>query len=108
MNCKRVEKVGVVKVDGNLQAIPGSEFEIECDTLLVSVGLIPENELIEMAGVLMDKKTNCPVSQELNKTSIPGLLVCGNAFKVYDIVDTVSHDSEIAGRMAAEYLKGKR
>jgi len=101
---KRVEKVSVVKVDDDLQTIPGSEFQIECDTVLVSVGLIPENELIEMAGVQIDKKTNCPVSEELNKTSIPGIFVCGNSFKVYDIVDVVSRDSEIAGELAAVYL----
>jgi len=102
---KRVEKVSVVKVDDNLKAIPGSEFQIECDTVLVSVGLIPENELIEMAGVQIDKKTNCPVSEELNKISIPGIFVCGNSLKVYDIVDAVSRDSEIAGELAAAYLK---
>jgi len=80
-------------------------MEIECDTVLISAGLIPENELIEMAGVEIDKKRNTPVSEELNKTSIPGLFVCGNSFKVYDIVDSVSRDSAIAGRLAAEYLK---
>ena len=69
------------------------------------MGLIPENELVEMAGVALDKKTNSPVSDEVNKTSMPGLFVCGNSFKVYDIVDSVSHDSEIAGRQAAEYLR---
>ncbi|MFH1678200.1 MAG: FAD-dependent oxidoreductase [Candidatus Omnitrophota bacterium] len=102
----RVNKVSVVKVDDSLQAIPGSEFQLDCDTILISIGLIPENELIEMAGVMIDRKTNCPVSEELNKTSIPGLFVCGNSFKVYDLVDSVSFDSEIAGRLAAEYLRG--
>lgn len=101
----RVEAVDVVKVDGNFADIPGSKFQIKCDTVLVSVGLISENELIEMAGVEMDKKANTPLSSELNKTSIPGIFVCGNAFKVYDIVDSVSRDSVIAGRLAAEYLK---
>ena len=101
----RVEKVGVVRVDDSFNEIPGSNFEIECDTVLISVGLIPENELIEMAGALIDKKTNSPVSRELNQTSIPGIFVCGNSFKVYDIVDSVTRDSEIAGKMAAEYIK---
>lgn len=101
----RVEKVSVVKVDNNVKEIPGSGFEIKCDTVLISVGLIPENELIETAGVKLDKKTNSPVSREVNKTSIPGLFVCGNAFKVYDLVDSVSKDSEKAGKLAAEYLK---
>ena len=104
----RVEKVSVVKVDEDFNEVPGSGFEIKCDTVLISVGLIPENELIEMAGVEIDKKTNSPVSEELNKTSIPGLFVCGNSFKVYDIVDSVSRDSVIAGRLAAEYLRGLR
>jgi len=102
----RVEKVSVVQVDEECSAVEGSEFDIECDTVLISVGLIPENELIELAGVAIDKKTNSPVSEELNKTSMPGLFVCGNAFKVYDLADSVSRDSEIAGRLAAEYLKG--
>jgi NADPH-dependent 2,4-dienoyl-CoA reductase/sulfur reductase-like enzyme len=105
---KRVEKVSIVKVDDNLQDVPGSEFQLECDTILISVGLIPENELIEMAGVKIDKKTNCPVSEELNKTSIPGVFVCGNSFKVYDLVDSVTRDSEIAGKLAAEYVRGAK
>ena len=103
---KRVEKVSVVRVDENFDAVEGSEFDIECDTVLMSVGLIPENELIEMAGVVMDKGTQTPVTEELNKTSIAGLFVCGNSYKVYDLVDSVSQDSIIAGRLAAEYLKG--
>ncbi|MFH1128847.1 MAG: FAD-dependent oxidoreductase [Candidatus Omnitrophota bacterium] len=102
----RVEKVDIVRVDGNFKEIPGTKFEIKCDTILISVGLIPENELIEMAGVIIDKKTNTPVSKELNKTSIPGIFACGNSFKVYDIVDSVTRDSLIAGKLAAEYLKG--
>jgi thioredoxin reductase len=101
----RVEGVNVIKVDNEMKQIDGTGFDIKCDTVLISVGLIPENELIEMAGVGIDKKTNCPVSDELNKTSIPGLFVCGNAFKVYDLADSVSKDSESAGRLAAEYLK---
>ncbi len=100
----RVEKVDVVKVDEDFREIPGTKFELECDTLLISVGLIPENELIETAGVALDRKSNCPLSQELNKTSIPGLFVCGNSYKVYDIADSVTRDSEICGKMAAEYL----
>lgn len=104
----RVEGASVVRVGDNYEEISGSQFEIGCDTVLVSVGLIPENELIEMAGAEMDKKTNSPVSEELNKTSIPGLFVCGNSFKVYDIVDSVTKDSVIAGRLAAEYLNDKK
>ncbi|MCX5708791.1 MAG: FAD-dependent oxidoreductase [Candidatus Omnitrophica bacterium] len=101
----RVEKVKVCKVGQNYCDVPGSEFELECDTLLISVGLIPENELIEMAGAQLDQKTNSPVAEGVNKTSIPGLFVCGNSYKVYDIADSVTRDSELCGKMAAEYLK---
>ena len=103
----RVEKVDVVKVDDDFKDIPGTGFGIVCDTVLVSVGLIPENELLEMAGAEIDRKTNTPVAQEINLTSIPGLFACGNAYKVYDLVDWVTRDSQLAGKLAAEYL-GKR
>ena len=102
----RVEKVLVSRVDDVFREIPGSQFEIPCDTVLISVGLIPENELIEMAGVELDSKTNSPISEQVNKTSIPGIFVCGNAYKVYDLADSVTRDSEIAGKMAAEYIRG--
>jgi NADPH-dependent 2,4-dienoyl-CoA reductase/sulfur reductase-like enzyme len=104
----RVEKVALERVDDNFDTVPGTEFEIQCDTILISVGLIPENELIEMAGVGIDKTTNAPVSKELNRTSVPGIFVCGNSYKVYDIVDSVTRDSIIAGRIAAEYIRGQR
>lgn len=100
----RVEKVSVVKVDAKFKDISGTEFEIECDTVLVSVGLIPENELIEMAGVSIDSATNTPVSSALNTCSISGLFVCGNSYKIYDLVDNVTKDSEIAGEQAAVFL----
>lgn len=103
----RVEAVDVVRVGGRMEEVPGSSFRLECDTLLVSVGLIPENELIEMAGVPLDEDTNSPVSGGLNMTSIPGLFVCGNAFKVYDLADSVTADSIEAGRMAAEFLTAR-
>ncbi len=104
----RVEKVEVVKVDENYKDEEGSSFEIKCDTVLISTGLIPENDIIQSAGVNIDPKTNTPLSNELNKTSIPGIFVCGNSYKVYDLVDSVSRDSEIAGKMAAEYIKGMK
>ena len=87
----RVEKVEVTAVD------TGSRFELTCDTVLISVGLIPENELIEMAGV--------KIAGEVNKTSLPGLFLCGNSYKVYDLVDWVTRDSAKAGEAAAEYLR---
>lgn len=102
----RVEKVSIVKVDDNFNDIPSSRFEIRCDTVLMSVGLIPENELIEMAGVEIDKKTNSPISKEVNKTSVPGIFCCGNSFKIYDLADWVSKESALAGKMAADYIRG--
>ncbi|MBL7158453.1 MAG: FAD-dependent oxidoreductase [Candidatus Omnitrophica bacterium] len=104
----RVEAVDVVQVDDTYKEIQGTLFKVPCDTILISVGLIPENELMEMAGVKLDKKTNSPVSDGLNKTSIPGIFSCGNSFKVYDIVDSVTRDSILAGHLAAEYLKGAK
>ena len=100
----RVERVSIVQVDDELRDIPGSGFELACDTVLVSVGLIPENELLEMAGARMDPVTNSPVAPDVNLTSIPGMFACGNACKVYDLVDWVTRDSGLAGRMAAAYL----
>lgn len=100
----RVEKVSVVKVDDELKDVPGSGFTLACDAVLVSVGLIPENELLEMAGGEIDRKSNTPVAPEVNLTSIPGIFACGNACKVYDLVDWVTRDSELAGKKAAEYL----
>jgi len=104
----RIEKVKVVRVDDNFCEVAGTEFELDCDTLLISVGLIPENELIEMAGAVLDKNTNSPVSDSVNKTTIPGLFVCGNSFKVYDVADSVTQDSELCGKMAAQYLREER
>lgn len=95
----RVEKVTVENV------VTRETFDLACDTVLVSVGLIPENELVEMAGVKLDPATNSPVSPAVNLSSIPGLFICGNSYKVYDLVDSVARDSEKAGQMAAEYLK---
>ena len=100
----RVEGVDVVKVDDSFAEVPGSAFSLACDTVLVSVGLIPENELLEMAGGEIDRRTNAPVAPEVNLTSVPGVFACGNACKVYDLADWVTRDSELAGRMAAEYL----
>jgi len=100
----RVTKVDVVQVDESFCAIAGSEFALTCDTVLISAGLIPENELLEMAGVVIDKKTNTPIAKNVNETSVEGMFVCGNACQVYDLVDSVTLDSEKAGEMAAAYL----
>lgn len=101
----RVEGVTVARVDTAMKEVPLTRFDISCDTVLVSVGLIPENELLEMAGAAMDRRTNRPVSERTNFTSIPGIFACGNAYKVYDYVDSVTRDSELAGRLAAEYIR---
>lgn len=100
----RVEGVDVVKVDEHFCEIRETRFSLACDTVLVSVGLIPENELMEAAGVLLDEKTNTPVSDAPSRTSVPGIFACGNAFKIYDIVDTLSCDAALAGAYAAAYL----
>ncbi len=101
----RVEKVTASKVDEHMNTIPGTEFEVPCDTVLVSVGLIPENELLEMTGAAIDTRTNSPVSTTTNATSIQGIFACGNCYKVYDLVDSVTKDSTLAGVMAAEWIK---
>jgi NADPH-dependent 2,4-dienoyl-CoA reductase/sulfur reductase-like enzyme len=88
----RVEKITIAQISEEGGEIAGTEVAIECDTVLVSVGLIPENELMEMAGV--------PIAP----SSEAGIFVCGNSLKVYDYVDSVTGDSEAAGKMAAEYI----
>ena len=101
-----VTGVKVSKVDDNLKPIPGTEVHYDCDTLVLSCGLIPENELTKKAGVEMDPKTRGPKVDAKMATSVPGIFAGGNVVRVYDLVDWVSRDSEIAGRSAAEYAKG--
>ena len=105
---KRVEAVVLAEVDANRRPIPGTEEEIPCDTLLLSVGLLPENELSELAGVEIDPATSGPVVRENLETSVPGVFACGNVLHVHDLVDHVSEESEAAGAAAAAYLKGAR
>lgn len=104
---KRVEGVTVARVDENLKPILGTEEYIECDTLMLSVGLIPENELSKKAGVEIDPKTRGPVVDENRQTKVPGIFACGNVVKVHELVDFVSDEGEIAGRGAALYAQGK-
>lgn len=101
----RVEKVVVSKVDENRRPIPGSEMVFDCDTLLLSVGLLPENELSRQAGVQIDPRTNGPVVFENCETSIPGVFACGNVLHVHDLVDFVTAESRKAGRSAADFVK---
>ena len=105
----RVSHVTVHKLDENRQPIPGTNLEFDCDTVLLSVGLIPENELTRAAGIEMDPRTNGAVVYENMETSVPGIFACGNVVHVHDLVDYVSAESERAGTAAAEFvLKGQR
>ena len=104
---RRVEAVVATAVDDQWQPIPGSEQLIPCDTLLLSVGLIPENELSRQAGVEIDPVTGGPVVDQGMGTSLPGFFAAGNVVHVYDLVDWVTTAGEIAGRSAAEYALGR-
>ena len=103
---ERVEAVDVARVDENLKPVPGTEQHIECDTLIVSVGLIPENELAESIGVEIDGRTRGPSCDMNYQTSVPGVFSCGNSFHVYDLVDYVTDSGIAAGAAAAAYAKG--
>ena len=100
----RVEQVVVSQVDEKRNPIPGTEMVFGCDTLLLSVGLIPENELTRQAGVEMDRRTNGAVVYENRETSIPGVFACGNVCHVHDLVDFVTGESQWAGAAAARYV----
>ncbi len=101
---KRVEAVTVSRVDENLKPVPGTERLVPCDTLVLSVGLIPENELSKRAGIPLDPATGGPVVDERMETSVEGIFACGNVMNVFDLVDYVTHTAETAGRSAAEYV----
>ncbi len=105
---ERLTGVTVAKVDENRRPIPGTEMEFECDTLLLSVGLIPENELSAGAGVDLSPVTSGAVVSDTLETSVPGVFACGNVLHVHDLVDHVSNESFRAGEMAARYAKGER
>lgn len=105
----RVESVTIAKVDEKLKPIPGTEEEYECDTLLLSVGLIPENELSRNMGVEINNITSGPFVDESLETSIPGVFACGNVLHVHDLVDYVSQEAAEAGKNASDFVKyGKR
>ena len=103
----RVEKVVISRVEGG-KPVPGSEFEIECDTVLLSVGLIPENELTRQAEIPIDPRTNGPAVYENMQTMCDGIFACGNVVHVHDLVDFVTAESMKAGAAAAEYALGIR
>ena len=105
---ERLKAVEICRVDDNLDPIPGTEEIIECDALILSVGLIPENELAETLGVELCKQTRGPVCDQNNMTMVDGVYSCGNAMHVSDLVDHVSESGETAGRSAAQYSGAKR
>lgn len=100
----RVERVTVAAVDGSMRPIPGTEHDIACDTLILSVGLIPENELAQSLGVPLDPATRGPFVDQSGHTLVDGIFACGNAVHVNDLVDYVSESGERAGSSAARYV----
>lgn len=104
---QRVNGVDIARVDENRKVIPGTQKHIECDTLLLSVGLIPENELSAGCGITLDSMTGGPVVDENMQTSIDGIFACGNAVHVHDLVDFVTQESRKAGKSAAKYVREK-
>ena len=102
---ERVEGVTIAKVDENRRPISGTEIEYECDTLLLSVGLIPENDISRKTGIVIDRRTSGPVVNEMMETSIPGIFACGNVVHVHDLVDFVSAEARKAGKAAAKFVK---
>ena len=105
---ERLEGVTLARVDENRRPIPGTEQHIPCDTLLLSVGLLPENELSSAAGVRLSGVTGGPEVTDRLATSIPGVFACGNVLHVHDLVDFVSQEAQKAGENAALYLQGAR
>ncbi|GAA0116740.1 NAD(P)/FAD-dependent oxidoreductase [Clostridium senegalense] len=103
----RVESIVISQVDENRSPIKGTEKEFKCDTLLLSVGLIPENEISKNAGIELDRRTNGPVVNEMMETSIKGIFACGNVVHVHDLVDFVTAESKRAGANAAKYIKNE-
>ena len=105
---ERLTGVTLAKVDAERRPLPGTEQYIPCDTLLLSVGLLPENELSQSAGVTLDGVTGGPVVGDDLSTSVPGIFACGNVLHVHDLVDFVSQEAALAGQNAARYLASPR
>ena len=101
----RVTGVEVSAVDKDKKPVPGTEIRFDCDTVLFSVGLIPENELSKEAGIELSPRTKGAVVDQTRETSVSGIFACGNVLQVHDLVDFVSEEAEIAGQAAAEYSK---
>ena len=105
---ERLSGVTVSKVDEDRRPIPGTEIHFDCDTLLLSVGLIPENELSALAGVELSPLTSGATVDDQLQTSVPGIFACGNVLHVHDLVDHVSRESFKAGHAAAAYARGEK
>ncbi len=101
----RLTAVEISEVDSNMKPLPGTQQIVECDSLILSVGLIPENEIAASIGVSIDKRTKGPLCNQKLMTDVDGVFSCGNALHVNDLVDYVSESGEIAGRNAAAYSK---
>ena len=105
---ERVTGVTISKVDENRKPIPGTEETYECDTLLLSCGLLPENELSKSAGVKLSRVTGGPEVNDKLETSVPGVFTCGNVLHVHDLVDYVSEEARRAGQNAAQFLRSPK
>lgn len=103
----RVEQVVISEVGADKKPVPGTEITFDCDTVLLSVGLIPENELTRSADIAMDRRTNGAVVYENMETETPGIFSCGNVVHVHDLVDFVTAESKRAGKAAAAYVKNQ-
>jgi NADPH-dependent 2,4-dienoyl-CoA reductase/sulfur reductase-like enzyme len=104
---ERLESVVVAGVDEDLKPVAGSEREVRCDTLLLSVGLIPENELSKRAGVGLSPLTGGAVVDETLMTTVPGIFSCGNVLHIHDVADFASHEGFEAGASAARFIRGE-
>lgn len=102
---ERVEGITLAQVDEHNKPIPGTEEDYECDTLLLSCGLIPENEISRSMGIELNPVTSGPSVNESLETNIPGVFACGNVLHVHDLVDYVSEEAGVAGKNAAKYIK---
>ncbi|MCI9576226.1 MAG: FAD-dependent oxidoreductase [Clostridiales bacterium] len=105
---QRVTGVTLAQVDENQKPVPGTEEFLSCDTLLLSVGLIPENELSQQCGIQLQPVTQGPVVSQRFETSVEGIFACGNVLHVHDLVDYVTQEAQAAGKYAAHYLQGGR
>lgn len=103
----RLESITVSKVNSSFEPVTGTEFNLNCDTLLLSVGLIPENELSNSCGIEMDRRTKGALVSDSLETNINGIFACGNVLHVHDLVDFVTKESEKAGHNAALFAKGQ-